>query len=463
MKRVLWKAAAVVVLLLCALPALAENLVLDVEDGVWIGGGGAAVSDQTGFVSGYMTILRGHVIYRDANRTDPLGYPLEECVVYAKRARAYEKGAVYQVQFDTAQTRDGSKCVTGYYYTQYPRTADAEPPAAGARILDGVAIPLIRFHYGAETGAESQFNVVTASGTAYIAKPGTNLREGPGANYNYVARLAKDTKVTITGFNINKNVTWYYVRDDEGNRGFVRADLLADLPSTVAAAPQPEEEQAPPEEGENTEKAESAEDGENTENAEDAEDGKNTENEEDAEDGENTEKEEIAEDGENTEKEENAEDGENTEKEENAEDGENTEHEENTENEEKAENAENTGDADNPEDAENPAEGESAAPERHVRVSLSWEKSGDEPAFGDRAILSAQLEGYDGAAYALQWQTSRDGTAWTDVPGATMPSLILTMTEENYRDYWRVLVTAETPEAGKDAAPGGAEAPEAGE
>ena len=81
---------------------------------------------------------------------------------------------------------------------------------------------------------------------------------------------------------------------------------------------------------------------------------------------------------------------------------------------ENVENAENTGDADNQEDAENPAEGESAAPERHVRVSLSWEKSGDEPAFGDRAILSAQLEGYDSAAYTLQWQYLNDKNEWVD-------------------------------------------------
>ena len=217
----------------------------------------------------------------------------------------------------------------------------------------------------------------------------------------------------------------------------------------MATAPQTEEEPETPEDGEN------AVDTEDTENAEDAgnpQDDKSAEEENEG-DGEN------AEDGENPEGGENVTDMENEEEAENPGDGESTEGETAKD----AENPEDGEDGENTDGAENPAEGESAAPERHVRVSLSWEKSGDQPAFGDRAILSAQLEGYESAAYTLQWQTSRDGTAWTDVPGVTMPSLILTMTENNYRDYWRVLVTAEAPAAGKNEASGGADAPEAGE
>lgn len=382
-------AAALLIGILLTFPAFAENIIFDTEDGIWVESGDISISDQTGFVSGYMTILRGHVIYRDANRTDPLGYPLEESVVYAKRVRVYEKGAVYQVRFDTTQTKDGEKCVTGYYYTQYPRMADTEPMTDGARILDNIAIPLIRFHYGAETGAESQFNVVTASGTAFVTKPDTNLREGPGAEYNYVARLAKNTKVTITGFNINKNITWYYIYDDEGNRGFVRADLLSDLPSTAISAMLPEEKLSSPEGEENPEIVENSESVENLEN------------------------------------------------------------EENSEEEENQETGENSGDDENPESEENPeTENEDKdkkieVTERHIWVSLSWEKAGTEPTFGNQVILIAHLEGYDDVAYKLQWQTSTDGEFWTDVLGATMPSLILTMTEENYCNYWRVLVTVE--------------------
>ena len=439
-------AAALLFCLLWALTALSEEPVFDAEDGVWSSGGGAGtVSDKEGFVSGYMTILRGHVVYRDANRTDPLGFATEESVVYAARARVYEKGAVYQVRFDTAQTADEEKCVTGYYYTQEARIADAEEATLGGRILDGVAIPIIRFHYGAETGAESQYNVVTASGTAYIARGGTNLREGPGASYNYVARLAKDTKVTITGFNINSNVTWYYVYDGEGNRGFVRADLLTDLPSTVIPTPEPSQP-ASAENPEDTEETEDPEDAEDAENPEAAED---TEDPEAAEDAENPEAAEAAED---------AEDAENPEAAEAAEDAEDAEDTEAAEAAEDAEDAEDAEGTEEPEAAEDPADGTEAAPDgaeegeepestpRSVRVTLTWEKTGTEPAFGDRAYLTAQLTGYEGVPYTLQWQESRDGERWTDVAGATMPSLILTMTEENYRNFWRVLVTAEAPE-----------------
>ena len=427
--RISGKLVGLAVLLLCliaALPVHAEETVFDPEDGVWTDEAGENVILPSGFFSGYLTVQRGHVIYRDANRREALGYPLEECAVYAKRVRTYEKGAVYQVRFDTAKTRDEKQCATGYYYTQIPEEADR--PAAG-RVLDGALIPEIRFHYGAETGAESRFNVVTASGIGYAAKPDTNLREGPGPDYSYVARLKKDTRVTITGFNTNNNVTWYYVYDEEGNRGFVRADLLTDRPSSAAPAEEPQPDPADPDaeafpaEGENPEGEPGAEDGESA-----AEDGNpvSSKNPADAESGDSAQSPDDRE---------------------NAASGEDPADVENPAGKEPPEEAVETA------GTETATDEETAAPARVVRVALAWEKAGSEPVYGDRATLTAVLEGYDGVPCALQWQTSRDGTNWTDVPGAIAESLTVTMTEENSRDYWRVLVTADVParEAGEPA------------
>ena len=492
--RIFAAIAAVFLYVLLTLSSLAEGLFFDPEDGVWIESGEKAGEDRQ---SGYMTLLRGHVVYRDANRTDPIGYPTEESIVYATCVRTYEKGSVYQVRFDTQQTRNEEKCITGYYYTQYPRMEDKPEPSTDVRILDGVMIPLIRFHYGAETGVESQYNVVTASGTAYIAKGGTNLREGPGGSYNYVARLAKDTKVTITGFNINSNVTWYYVYDSEGNRGFVRADLLTDLPSTVIPTPEPTETAtiiAGPEEAVSNDQLESS--GETTEltdegnaiaslneegiqNPETEEevvspenttegsslievegnnkDGKDTKDEEKQEDLED-EKDKIEQedgkdpaDGEVKEDEEISEDGETGESEEKPEDNKSSAGEEEKENEEKPEKSDGPESMNIPEvgngleDVDEKKIDETETVQREVHVTLRWENTGKAPAFGDRAVLTAQLSGYENTAYTLQWQTSHDGQNWSDVTGATMPSLALTMTEENYLDFWRVLVTAEVP------------------
>ena len=385
--------------------ALAESeqeRYFDEEDGVWVTPG--AEMDGESFIRGYLKLKRGAVVYYDKNRKQPMGYPLEESVVYAERVRAYEKGSLYELRFDTAGTADGESYVKAYYYTREPDAAgtsaraEALGSSPGARIVDGVPLTVIRFHYGAETQNEQRFNIITATGTGYIAHDSTNLRKGPGSTYEYITRLSRDTRVTVTGMVTNGvGATWLYVRDDEGNEGFVRNDMVASAPVGLTQVEAPAEGETPI--------ADPAED-----TPESQEDGPPAE----ASLTEDTEPEEeppllLDEAG-----------------------G------------QEAPEALPLPEAEQQEDGgEAAAQDErDAAPDgRSVRVAVTWQGESESPSYGDYAVLRAVLQGYEGKDVALQWQTSRDGARWNDIHGANSETLTLQMTEENCRDYWRVLVT----------------------
>lgn len=93
-----------------------------------------------------------------------------------------------------------------------------------------------------------------------------------------------------------------------------------------------------------------------------------------------------------------------------------------------------------PEEEELPetAEEEQVA-ERSIQIRALFD--GKELSYGDEVTLIAELSGYDGVAYELQWQTSADDAEWTDVPDATGASHTITVTEENYYAFWRVIAT----------------------
>ena len=78
-------------------------------------------------------------------------------------------------------------------------------------------------------------------------------------------------------------------------------------------------------------------------------------------------------------------------------------------------------------------------PNRTIDIYADW--GGGELYFGDESTLIAVLHGYDNAVYTVQWQTSRDGAEWQDIEGATETRYTMIVTEENYLDYWRVVVT----------------------
>ena len=93
-----------------------------------------------------------------------------------------------------------------------------------------------------------------------------------------------------------------------------------------------------------------------------------------------------------------------------------------------------------PDDAEHIATLEDAlAPDCSIDIYVSW---GDqEAAIGNTATLYASLNGYDNVIYYIQWQTSKDGSNWADIDGAMGYTLPVTVTMDNYMDYWRVVVT----------------------
>ena len=88
-----------------------------------------------------------------------------------------------------------------------------------------------------------------------------------------------------------------------------------------------------------------------------------------------------------------------------------------------------------------PEEESAAALDPNRSISIYADCGEGELHYGDDVVLYATLTGYDNAVYTLQWQTSTDGVAWDDVPGAVGTTLVTTVTEENHLNYWRVVVT----------------------
>ena len=101
-------------------------------------------------------------------------------------------------------------------------------------------------------------------------------------------------------------------------------------------------------------------------------------------------------------------------------------------------------DAETPDEDEQTPDDEDWAPQRSIHITADWGEG--ELHYGAKATLTAVLVGYDDMTYTVQWQTSRDGESWEDIADATGESYVMTVTEENCRDFWRVVVTA-TPDA----------------
>ena len=78
-------------------------------------------------------------------------------------------------------------------------------------------------------------------------------------------------------------------------------------------------------------------------------------------------------------------------------------------------------------------------PNRTIDLYATWGEG--ELTDGTEATMIAVLNGYDNVEYALQWQTSEDNVNWTNVPGATESRCTVVVTQDNYLDYWRVMVT----------------------
>ena len=77
---------------------------------------------------------------------------------------------------------------------------------------------------------------------------------------------------------------------------------------------------------------------------------------------------------------------------------------------------------------------------RVVRIYVSWDQSKEYLDVGDEMTFTAVLEGYDGLSYQIQWQTSMNGSDWTDLSDANGLNYTLVLSEQNYDDFFRVVV-----------------------
>ena len=80
-------------------------------------------------------------------------------------------------------------------------------------------------------------------------------------------------------------------------------------------------------------------------------------------------------------------------------------------------------------------------PERSITVNITWDVPN--PVIGDTAHFKADLNGYDGLTYTMQWQYGPDRKTWYDIPGETEASMDVVVTPENNLYYWRILVYVE--------------------
>ena len=77
-------------------------------------------------------------------------------------------------------------------------------------------------------------------------------------------------------------------------------------------------------------------------------------------------------------------------------------------------------------------------PNRSIDIYIDW--GGGQLCFGDTVMLAAVLHGYENAVYTMQWQQSPDDATWTDIPGETQDRMYVTVTQDNYANYWRVML-----------------------
>lgn len=79
-----------------------------------------------------------------------------------------------------------------------------------------------------------------------------------------------------------------------------------------------------------------------------------------------------------------------------------------------------------------------------VDFSISFDE--ENPTIGCVAHFKAELTGYEGIIYTLQWQKSLDCEEWEDEPNADQETMDVLMTEESSQYYWRLKVTVDINE-----------------
>ena len=83
-----------------------------------------------------------------------------------------------------------------------------------------------------------------------------------------------------------------------------------------------------------------------------------------------------------------------------------------------------------------PAPETTPAVEQKISVSANRDVRSLQP--GDALTLSAQLTGFEGVSYTLQWQVRKPDGSWQDIDGATDTTLTIHITEEHNGCSWRL-------------------------
>ncbi len=209
-------------------------------------------TDENGFVSGYVRLKQGNVLYRDIARNEPFAEPKKASIFYAIRVRVYEKGNLYELRFDTPATISEGQYSRAYFYSSSPDIVETQSAIAqivSARVADGVVIPLVHLYYGIMPQEEGfSYNVTAASGVCWPLHDGTNIRKGPARDiYEPIAKVNRNDRLTIIGYVLrDTGATWYLVDDGQGHQGYVRADIVTveslhpPLPDSTTPSLEPE-------------------------------------------------------------------------------------------------------------------------------------------------------------------------------------------------------------------------------
>lgn len=78
--------------------------------------------------------------------------------------------------------------------------------------------------------------------------------------------------------------------------------------------------------------------------------------------------------------------------------------------------------------------------EEELGVSVVFYSEDGEYYYGSNVVMTAVVTGGEGKILTYQWQYSKNNASWSDIPGATGASTRITITEENARNFWRVVV-----------------------
>ena len=93
------------------------------------------------------------------------------------------------------------------------------------------------------------------------------------------------------------------------------------------------------------------------------------------------------------------------------------------------------------EPAEEPEEPEKVAEDYTFDVNIWYETEG-KLTYGATVVWKSSVSGVkDGDAVSYQWQVDK-GNGWEDIPGATDPEYVMTLSKENAKYNWRLIANA---------------------